>query len=407
MAATIADCPDEAGGPSHASLPPLARLALCDREQLWKVFRLAPAWNLQSGRLQEGRWFGCMLGLLHHVSPLVRQLVVDGADPGRAGPGQGAAPQLADFLASLQPGAVESVQVTDWTPVPAAAMQLLPSFSALRQLSLCPHDDYRLPPNTAAVLCQLTCLRRLAVSNSGAPLPDGLPAALCALRQLSHLALTCHRALPGLRALTQLTQLEGLKLSEHSGQGAAAAANKQGLLPPPAAFFPSKTHTTYASTRVAFEGGGSVLGVVTRLDLRRCSASLARDGSSSLAHVMRRATAQMPLLREIGVWDCDLSSGLEAAPLAALAKLSIRGCRLRGLPDALPVAGLRDLVLSGNQLLAVPPVLAGAGALRQLDANPRLEVTEEDLDGTLLRLPHLRQLWLEGTGTAPEVIATG
>lgn len=82
-----------------------------------------------------------------------------------------------------------------------------------------------------------------------------------------------------------------------------------------------------------------MLGVVTRLDLRRCSASLARDGSSSLAHVMRRATAQMPLLREIGVWDCDLSSGLEAAPLAALAKLSIRGCRLRGLPDALPVAG--------------------------------------------------------------------
>lgn len=61
-------------------------------------------------------------------------------------------------------------------------------------------------------------------------------------------------------------------------------------------------------------------------------------------------------------------------------------------------------MLSGNQLLAVPPVLAGAGALRQLDANPRLEVTEEDLDGTLLRLPHLRQLWLEGTGTAPEVV---
>lgn len=275
----------QAGGPSHASLPPLARLALCDREQLWKVFRLAPAWNLQSGRLQEGRWFGCMLGLLHHVSPLVRQLVVDGADPGRAGPGQGAAPQLADFLASLQPGAVESVQVTDWTPVPAAAMQLLPSFSALRQLSLCPHDDYRLPPNTAAVLCQLTCLRRLAVSNSGAPLPDGLPAALCALRQLSHLALTCHRALPGLRALTQLTQLEGLKLSEHSGQGAAAAANKQGLLPPPAAFFPSKTHTTYASTRVGAAQPWDQLCHLSRLHLQAAGSTLPLYAAAAAAGV--------------------------------------------------------------------------------------------------------------------------
>lgn len=219
---------------------------------IWRTFRLdtgaasqaaTDSWRTYDDNARSGteaaaagrRWLAACLALLQRQAGMVERLeVYDEGDftdelfgtPAHLDGGGGvdneaagaAAVSLPAFLASLQPGRVQAVEL-QVQELPDAALEQLPRLAAqLTRFRIDTDVDREgggyLPSSTSAVLLRLPQLLSLEVGTQ-ADVPDGVIEAVGCLTQLTSLNLWCgvDAAVPALPLLTRLTRLGQLHLT--------------------------------------------------------------------------------------------------------------------------------------------------------------------------------------------------
>lgn len=238
--------------PARASHPPLQDTITLVSKRWHEVFYSEPAlwgelvldaasllWADQKG--QSAQWFECKARLLQRIGGCVQQLVYsqmlewpggqvglqrETLDMQQLAARSGSEWQLgSSVLACLSPASLQSLILKD-TPLDAAAAAVLVCMSGLTQLQVGGSDD--VPSSVAAALAGLPQLRQLVLL--GASMPQGLPAALPHLTQLTCLCCYASDSLPELTAIYSLTQLRELEWQEQRREVGTMRPDVQQLL---------------------------------------------------------------------------------------------------------------------------------------------------------------------------------
>jgi hypothetical protein len=305
---------------------------------------------------------------------------------------EGVSPGLLSTLASLPRLRLLSLTLTETLP-PEHHRQLA-ALRSLEELHLyfTPYQPtaFDFQPSALAALTRLRSVLLVAPRDSMCqPLTIGPGMSKLAALQELQVESRVDRLPADLWSCLHLTRLD-LDLGHSAGLPAAPAGPSNG-----AAVLPALRELRLARCRLQ---GGALpqalcqLSTLCRLEVLSCGLA------SSAAHAglpdgFSRLTQLEHLSLEANAL-CALPPAL--CTLSALRHLDLSCNQLAWLPPGPYLRPLETLLLSANRLAQVPPVLAEAASLEVLDlsSNPALELSRQDVQAILSRMPRLSLLLL-------------